>query len=410
LAKFHYKATTRYGEIKSGIMDGTNPSEVKKKLSSKGMIPIEVLNESESVKSGVRNLNLSQVFGKNKKAKTADVLLFTEKFSVLLKAGLPLDKSLGLLITLSEQENVRKITETLLKDVNSGKSLAESMTKHPNFFSNLYISMIRAGESAGVVDKVMEQLLDYLRSRDELKSYVIASLVYPALLMGVGAITIGILVMYVLPKFQDIFATLDQELPGPTQMLLSFSDFIVSYKYLIILIIASIYFGYKYWISSSKGILQRDTILINLPFFKKFIIEGETARLSMTAGILLTSAVPLIQTLTIIKEIVSNIVFKEAITPVVNGAKKGEGVAGPMEKTGMFPPLAIHLVKVGEESGNLGEMFMKVGEIYQNNIRKSIKGFIALFEPALILAMGLVIGMIVASMLLAMFSLNEAPF
>lgn len=410
MAKYHYKATTRFGEIKSGVIDGASISDAHAKLSTQGMIPIEVLDESSAAKSDVRNLNFSQLFNKNKKAKTSDVLLFTEKFSVLLKAGLPLDKSLNLLVSLSEKEDVRKISETLLKDVNSGKSLAESMSKHPNFFSTLYVSMVKAGEAAGVVDKVMEQLLDYLRSRDELKSYVIASLIYPALLMLVGAITIGILIVYVLPKFQDIFATLDQELPGPTQLLLSFSDFVVTYKYLIILMVASIYFGYKYWISTPNGRFQRDSLFLKLPIVKKFVIESETARLSMTAGILLTSAVPLIQTLTIIKEIVSNVVFKESITPVVNGAKKGEGVAGPMEKTGMFPPLAIHLVKVGEESGNLGKMFMKVGEIFQNNIRKSIKGFISLFEPALILVMGLVIGVIVASMLLAMFSLNEAPF
>jgi general secretion pathway protein F len=391
-------------------MEGANASEVKAKLSAQGMIPIEVLDEAQAVKNGVRNLNLSQVFSKHKKAKTSDVLLFTEKFSVLLKAGLPLDKSLSLLVNLSEKPDVKKIAENLLKDVNSGKSLAESMAKHPNFFSTLYISMVKAGEAAGVVDKVMEQLLDYLRSRDELKSYVISSLIYPALLMLVGIGTIGILIVYVLPKFQDIFETLDQELPGPTQMLLSFSDFVVSYKYLIILIIAAAYFGYKYWVSTENGKRQKDGIMLKLPVLKNFVIEAETARISMTAGILLTSAVPLIQTLTIIKEIVSNVIFKESITPVVNGAKKGEGVAGPMEKTGMFPPLAVHLIKVGEESGNLGEMFMKVGEIYQNNIRKSIKGFISLFEPALILIMGVVIGMIVASMLLAMFSLNEAPF
>ena len=410
MTRFYYKATTRTGQIQSGEMDAASADEVRKRVRATGMIPFEVVDANQAVRKGLRDLNIRSLFKRRKRVKAADVLMFTEKLAVLLRSGLPLDRSLSLLVELSESESVETVAEALLKDINGGMSLADSMARHPHFFSNLYVSMIRAGEAAGVVDRVMEQLLDYLRERDELKSFIISSMVYPALLLVVGIGTIIVMIAYVIPKFQEIFETLDQELPGPTQAMLAMSDFVLTYKYLIILVIAAIIFGYRHWVSTADGRAKKDRILLKIPVVRRLIMEQETGRMAATAGILLTSAVPLIQTLNIIKDLLNNTVFREAMTPVVSGAKKGDGVSGPMMQTGVFPPLAVHLIKVGEESGKLGEMFLKVGQIYREAIRKSVKAFLSLFEPMLILGMGLVVGLIVASMMLAMFSLNEAPF
>ena len=410
MTRFYYKATTRTGQIHTGEMDAVSAEEVHRRVRATGMIPFEVVDATQAVRKGLRDLNIKSLFRGRKRVKAADVLMFTEKFAVLLRSGLPLDRSLSLMIELSEQENVRVVAEALLKDINSGLSLADSMAKHPHFFSNLYVSMIRAGEAAGVVDRVMEQLLDYLQEREELKSFVVSSLVYPALLLVVGIGTIIVMIAFVIPKFQEIFETLDQELPGPTQAMLAVSDFVLAYKYLIILLIAAIIFGYRYWVSTPEGRARKDRIMLKLPVIRNLIVDQETGRMAATAGILLTSAVPLIQTLNIIKDLMNNTVFRDAMLPVVAGARKGDGVSGPMLKTGVFPALAVHLIKVGEESGKLGEMFLKVGQIYRETIRKSVKAFLSLFEPILILGMGLVVGLIVASMMLAMFSLNEAPF
>ena len=410
MAKYFYKASTKLGEIKEGEVDASSVEEAKRKLSSMGLIPISV-SDSESVSvDSVRNLDFSAFFKKRNKVKSSDILLFTEKLAVLLKSGLPIDKSLALMVELSESESMKNIANSLLKDVNSGKSLADAMSKFPDFFSKLYVNMIKAGESAGVVDTVMEQLLDYLRQKEELKSYVISSLIYPALLLVVGILTVGILVGYVLPKFQEIFESMGQELPVPTQVMMGISDFLVKYKWLIFGTIFLIWFLYKKWVSTEEGRRKRDEILLKLPVIKRLVIESETARLASTAGILITSAVPLIQTLNIVKEIISNSLIKDAFEPVIKGAKKGEGVAKPMMQSGVFPPLAVHLIKVGEESGTLGKMFLKVGEIFQESIKKSIKAFVSLFEPILILVMGIIVGLIVASMLMAIFSINEAPF
>ncbi len=410
MAKYFYKASTKFGEIKEGEIDASSAEEAKKKLSSTGLIPISV-SDSENVSvDSVRNLDLSAFFKKRKKVKSSDILLFTEKLAVLLKSGLPIDKSLALMVELSESESMKSIANSLLKDVNSGKSLADAMSKFPDFFSKLYVNMIKAGESAGVVDTVMEQLLDYLRQKEELKSYVISSLIYPALLLVVGILTVGILVGYVLPKFQEIFESMGQELPVPTQVMMGISDFLIKYKWFIFGFVFLIWFLYKRWVSTEEGRRKRDEILLKLPVIKRLVVESETARLASTAGILITSAVPLIQTLNIVKEIISNSLIKDAFEPVIKGAKKGEGVAKPMMQSGIFPPLAVHLIKVGEESGTLGKMFLKVGEIFQENIKKSIKAFVSLFEPILILVMGIIVGLIVASMLMAIFSINEAPF
>lgn len=410
MARFLYKATTRVGEIYSGEMEGASADEIHGKLKAGGMIPFEVVEASEAARRGLRNLDIRSIFRRGGKVKTADVLVFTEKFAVLLKSGLPLDRSLSLLVELSEKEGIRAVAETLLKDVNAGKSLADSMETHPDFFPRLYVSMVRAGEAAGVIDRVMEQLLSYLRQKEELRGYIISSLIYPALLLVVGLSTIAILMTYVIPKFKEIFDSMNQELPGPTRFLMGVSDFIMGYKWVILIAIAATVYGYRHWASTPEGRAKKDRILLKLPLIKRLVTEGETGRLAATAGILLTSAVPLIQTLKIVQELLSNTVFREAMVPVVSGAKKGDGVAGPMMNTGVFPPLAVHLVRVGEESGNLGPMFVKVGDIYQESIRKSVKSFLALFEPALILVMGVIVGLIVASMLLAIFSMNDAPF
>ena len=410
MAKFYYKASTRSGDIKEGEIEAFSLEDARKKVISSGLIPISVSDSDSISKEGIRNLDVSSIFKRKKKVKSSDVLLFTEKLAVLLRSGLPIDRSLSLMVELSETEKMRAIASSLLKDVNSGKSLAEAMAKFPEFFSNLYVNMIKAGESAGVVDVVMEQLLDYLRQKEELKSYIISSLIYPALLLVVGIATVVILVSYVLPKFQDIFESMGQELPVPTQIMMSISHFLTTYKWFIFLFFILLWFGYKKWVSTEDGRRKRDEILLRLPVIKRLIIESETARLASTAGILITSAVPLIQALNIVKEIISNVLIKEAFEPVIKGAKKGEGVAKPMKEAGIFPPLAVHLIQVGEESGTLGKMMLKVGEIYQENIKKSIKAFISLFEPALILVMGVIVGLIVASMLMAIFSINEAPF
>ncbi len=410
MGKFFYKASTKTGDIKEGEVETSSLDEARKKVISNGLIPISI-SDSESISGeGIRNLDISSFFKKRKKIKTADVLLFTEKLAVLLRSGLPIDKSLSLMVELSETETMRDIASSLLKDVNSGKSLAEAMEKFPEFFSKLYVNMIKAGESAGVVDVVMEQLLDYLRQREELKSYVISSLIYPALLLFVGILTVGILVGYVLPKFQEIFESMGQELPVPTQIMMDISHFFVAYKWWILLFFMAIWIGYNKWVSTENGRRKRDEILLKLPVIKRLVIESEMARLASTAGILITSAVPLIQALNIVREIISNSLIKEAFDPVIKGAKKGEGVSKPMREAGIFPPLAVHLIQVGEESGTLGKMMLKVGEIFQENIKKSIKAFVSLFEPALILIMGIVVGLIVGSMLMAIFSINEAPF
>ncbi len=410
MAKFYYKASTKAGEIKEGEIDAFSMEEARKKIASNGLIPISISDSDAISSESIRNLDLSSFFKRKKKVKSSDILLFTEKLAVLLRSGLPIDRSLSLMVELSETETMRDIASSLLKDVNAGKSLADAMTKFPDFFSKLYVNMIKAGESAGVVDVVMEQLLDYLRQKEELKSYVISSLIYPALLLFVGILTVGILVGYVLPKFQEIFKSMGQELPVPTQIMMNISDFFMTYKWLILLFIFLLWFGYKKWVSTEKGRRKRDEILLKFPVIKRLVIESETARLASTAGILVTSAVPLISALNIVREIISNSLIREAFDPVIKGAKKGEGIARPLRDAGIFPPLAVHLIQVGEESGTLGKMLLKVGEIFQENIKKSIKAFVSLFEPVLILVMGIIVGLIVGSMLMAIFSINEAPF
>ncbi|MCK5879517.1 MAG: type II secretion system F family protein, partial [Holophagae bacterium] len=311
MTRFLYKATTRAGEVHSGEMEAGSADEVHGKLKVGGMIPFEVVEAGEAARRGLRDLDIRSIFHRGRKVKTADVLVFTEKFAVLLKSGLPLDRSLSLLVELSEKEGIRAVAEALLKDVNAGKSLADSMETHSDFFPRLYVSMVRAGEAAGVIDRVMEQLLSYLRQKEELRGYIISSLIYPALLLLVGLATIIVLMTYVIPQFKEIFDSMNQELPGPTRFLMGVSDFILGYKWLILFVVVGIVYGYRHWVSTQAGRAKKDRILLKLPMVKRLVTEGETGRLAATAGILLTSAVPLIQALKIVQELLSNTVFRE---------------------------------------------------------------------------------------------------
>jgi general secretion pathway protein F len=297
-----------------------------------------------------------------------------------------------------------------LKQIKSGKSLSEAFAMHPRYFSGLYVSMLSAGEAGGVLDAVLARLVEFERSADELRSYLTSALVYPGLLLAVGTGSVGILLYFVIPKFAVIFSDIGVAIPLETRVLLSISDVTRSYWWVFAAAIAAAGVGFRNWRRTSGGSRAWDAFKLRIPLLGPALVKVEVARFARTLGTLLGSAVPLIAAVRIVQGIVRNRILAEGISKIADGAKRGEGVSKPMRESGVFPPLALHMVEVGEETGRLDTMMIQVADVYEKEVRTAVKALTAVFEPVIILVMGVLIGTIVLSMLMAIFSINEVGF
>jgi general secretion pathway protein F len=403
MATFFYKAVGKAGNLIDGALEGPNDRAVALKLQEMGLIPIQI---------GTRRTGQVLPFNWRwnlRKASSKDVMVFTQELSTLVNAGLPLDRSLAICKQLSEKPAVQSLVEDVLQGIKQGKSFAESLATHPEAFSRLYVNMVRAGEVGGSLPSVLDRLVEFQQSADELKSYLISSLIYPVLLACVGVASIAILLNFVIPKFAQVFQEAGQSLPLPTQILLNISHFSNSYWWLFLLAGAAGYVLLSRLLATEKGRWWWDGFRLRLILVGEVLRKIEVARISRTLGTLVQNSVPLIQSLNIVKEISGNVRIAKSLTEIAEGVKKGEGVAHPMEKSGVFPPLAIHLIQVGEETGRLDTMLLELARVYDKEVRSALKNLIALFEPMMIVIMGVIVGTIVVSMLLAITSINDVP-
>jgi general secretion pathway protein F len=397
VAIFSYRATTMEGAIVEGAIEAADEKSAIERLKNSGIIPLKVAAPEEGIKKRI-----------TLRSSKTDLLTFTTELSSLLSAGLPLDRSLNILSEISESKDMKNIVQSILKSIREGSSFSDALQRHPKVFPRLYINMIRAGEAGGVLDVVLDKLNEFLESSKELKEHVLSVMIYPIILIVTGGISIIILLTYVLPKFSVIFAELGSSLPLPTQVLLRFSNALKSYWWIVLSVIIAGWIIFKNYIKSDTGRYNWDAFKLKL--MGEVIRKLETARFCRTLGTLLRSGVPLLQALNNARDVINNQVIASAIDAVSTGAKEGKGIAVPLSSANVFPPLALSMIKVGEETGQLDNMLMKVASTYEKSLNVAIKRFVSLLEPIMILSMGLVIGFIVISMLMAIFSITELPF
>jgi len=397
VATFSYRATTREGTIVEGVVDAADERAAVEKLRNTGVIPLKIAAPREGIR---RKFTL--------KSSKGDLLTFTTELSALLGAGLPLDRSLNILSDISESKEMKGIIHSILKSIREGSAFSDALLRHPRVFPKIYVNMIRAGEAGGVLDVVLDKLNEFLETSKELKEHIFSAMIYPTILSATGGISIIILLTYVLPKFSVIFAELGSALPLPTQIVLAFSNFLKTFWWGALLLAMGAWFILRSYVKSPAGRYKWDSFKLKL--LGEVITKIETARFSRTLGTLLKSGVPLLQALNNSKDVVSNQVIASAIDRVSKGAKEGKGIAVPLSDAGVFPPLALSMIKVGEETGQLDTMLMKVASTYEKGLRLAVKRFVSFLEPAMILGMGLIIGFIVVSMLMAIFSITELPF
>ncbi|KFZ44667.1 hypothetical protein DS62_08205 [Smithella sp. SC_K08D17] len=395
---YSYSSTTREGVIRDGVIEAHDEKSALAMLKNSGVIPLTIKLQKKSF--SVENFGF-------KSAKN-EVQTFTTELYALLGAGLPLDRSLNILAEITENKKMKDIISSILRSIREGSTFSDALEKHPHIFSGLYVNMIRAGEAGGVLEVVLEKLIDFLESSKELKDHIFSALIYPAILVVTGILSIIVLVTYVLPKFSVIFRDLGTQLPLPTQILIAISNFIIATWWIIILIIIVGGFAFRNYIKTEKGRYNWDALKIKI--MGDVILKLETARFCRTLGALLRSGVPLLQAIKNAKDIVGNYVISSALDKISSGIKKGQGIAKPLSDAKIFPHLALSMIKVGEETGQLDTMLIKIADTYEKSLKVSIKRFVSFLEPALILGMGLLTGFIVISMLMAIFSITDVPF
>jgi general secretion pathway protein F len=407
MAQFQYRAADGDGKILEGTIDAGEVAAAVARLRDRGLIPLRVA-EAGPARTGLASISLPSVKPR-RGVRHRDLLIFTHELSTLLGAGLPLDRSLSILSELSERAELKRVVSEILQSVQRGKSLAEALAAHPKVFAPLYVNMVRAGEIGGVLDHVLLRLTDYLERADELRSEVRSALIYPAILTFVAMASVTILLTYVLPKFAAIFAQAGQALPLSTRFLLGLSDGLRSYWWAVVIVIGAAGVGMAHYTRTPAGRLQWDGLKLRIVLLGDLFRKLAVARFARTLGTLLRSGVPMLQALDIVREVTGNVVISRAIDEVKVGVRGGSGVATPLSHTAAFPPLALQMISVGEETGKLDEMLVQVADYFDKDVRAQVKRLTSLLEPALLLVGGLVVGFVVLSMFSAIFSINNMP-
>ncbi len=403
---FAYQATDRHGKLITGKIDAEEKQQVVTVLQKQNVLPIQIKQEKGFYPS-FSSLSFSNPF---KEASNNDIMIFTRQLSTLLISGITLDKSLFILTDLTEKEKLRDIIKTVREKVHGGSTFADALTKYPKIFTRLFINMVRVGEAGGVLGEVTERLSDFLEKTQKLKENIQSAMVYPALLALIGGSAVVVLMIFVIPKFAIIFSDMGQTIPLAAAVLIGLSSFVSNYWWIVLFfIILSCYMGWRY-IRTPQGKFKWDTWVLEIPYIGSLVRKIEISRFCRTFGTLIKSGVPVLQSLLIVKEVINNRVISQSLKKIHSGVKVGKGISGPLKESNSLPPLAIHMISIGEETGNLEEMLFKVSDIYDNEIEVSIKNIIALIGPLLILMMACIVGFIVLSLLTAIFSVNEIPF
>ncbi|MCG6553017.1 MAG: type II secretion system F family protein [Candidatus Magnetominusculus sp. LBB02] len=384
------------GDRRDGVLNAPDEETVISTLKDSHLIPLSITRSESKGRASIF-----------KRSGSKEVLTFTTELAALLGAGLPLDRSLTILAEVTGHNSMRSIIQSLLSTIREGSSFSEALSKHPKIFSRLYINMIKAAEAGGVIEAVMEKLADYLETSSELKDHIYSAMIYPVLLGVTGVASIVILLTYVIPQFAKIFEEMGETLPVPTQILMAISGFFSGYWWLVAGMAGLLIFAYKRYALTEDGRYNIDSFKLRV--FRGVVVTVETARFSRTLGTLLKSGVPLLEALRNVKDVIGNLVIRAAIEEIIKGAKEGKGLAGPLASADIFPPLAISMMRVGEETGALDDMLLKAAGTYEKILRTMVRRLISILEPAMILVMAVVVAFIVISMLMAIFSLNDIP-
>lgn len=393
---YNYEAIDQAGRKIKESISSSDEQALKSALREKGLVPLNIrLAESKD----------SSFF---ERITSKDLLTFTQELGNLLDSGLPIDRALYVLSEHSEKKSFRAIIKDIYIDIQKGNTLSSAMGKH-KVFPRVYINMIKAGESGGILETVIKRLVSFLETTITFKEDLTSALIYPVLLTVVGGLAVAVLMLYVIPNFAKIFNDMGQALPLPTLILIKISEAFASYWWVAAVGIVVSFFLIRGYAKTAEGKIYIDNLKLKLPLIKTLSMKLVISRFSRTFGTLLQSGVPILEAIRISRDVIDNDIISKRISVIEDGVSKGRGVSAPLRESNVFPAIVNQMVIVGEEAGKLEDTFLLIADRFETDTRSFIKRFVSLFEPALILLMGIVVGMIVISMLIGIFSINEIP-
>lgn len=399
MTKFKYKLLTSSSGTVEGEKEAISKAELINELRKSGQIILNIQQVTKDKKLGLFTNRT------NKKA----ILPFTQELATLLEGGIPIDKSLSILLS-GHDNKIKGIVEDLLNGIKSGKSFAEALTNHVKLFSGVYINMIRAGEEGGVLPQVLKRLGTFQERLQKIRGEIISAMIYPLLLSGTGLISVGALIIYVIPKFSQIFEGMGISLPFSTMILMGMSRYSIRYGWVLIIAFIALFFLYKRIRKDKNIAVKMDQKILKLPLVGNLLWKIQVSRFARTLGTLLENGVPLLKSMDIVKDVLSNQYLANILIDIKANVKEGASLTVSLAQRGFLPEIAVHLLKVGEETGNLDQMLLKVADNFDNDAEQRMKRLVTMIEPMLIVLMGAVIGIIVISMLTAILSVNDLRF
>jgi len=394
---FTYSARANTGEILNGEIELPTRDEVVGYLVRQRLRPI-------SVNSKAKDINIQ--FGTG--IKTREVVIFTRQFATMINSGLPLVQSLTILAEQTENKNFRKIIQQVLQDIQAGQTLADSMRKHPKIFTDLYVNMVAAGEAGGILDTILLRLATFLEKNDALVRKIKGAMTYPAVMLFVVIACTTVLLWKVVPVFAQMFEGAGLALPAPTRVVLALSNFLQSYIWLVILAFVAFIFGIRQYYKTDSGQLQIDKLMLRMPVLGNLVRKSAVSRFTRTLGTLVSSGVSILDGLQITARTAGNRVVHDAVMKSRASIAQGATISEPLKESGVFPPMVVQMINVGEQTGGLDEMLSKIADFYDDEVDAAVSALTSILEPIMIVVMGIVIGGIVVAMYLPMFDMINA--
>jgi type IV pilus assembly protein PilC len=415
MPNFQYLAMDAKGEQSSGMIDATNESDALAKLRQKGLYPTQITEVGKAVK-GVAKKSASKSGPKARtggRLKPKVLMIFTRQLATLIDSGLPLLRGLTVLGKQEPNPVLRGTIAALGDSVQGGSTFSESLAQHPRIFNKLYVNMVKAGELGGVLEVVLNRLAEYQEKAHKLKNKIVSAMVYPVIVMFIAVSILLFLMVFIVPRFREMFAEMgDDQLPLISRVVFGFSDFLIHPSVWIIPNIVwfligavAVYLSIVAWGRTPKGRSALDQVKLRLPVFGDIQRKSAVSRFSRTLGTLVTSGVPILQALNITKETAGNVVISKAIGQVHEAVKEGESIVTPLQASGVFPNMVISMVDVGEETGQLPEMLLKVADVYDDEVDNAVTALTSILEPIMIVFLALVVGSVVFALFLPLIKI-----
>jgi type IV pilus assembly protein PilC len=394
-----YKVRDRSGRLLEGSLEADSTTLVANKLRQMGYVPIAIdKRETSALQREIRLPGSGRV-------KLRDVAVFSRQFATMINSGLSLLRSLYILAEQTENKALAAIVNEVRQDVERGSSLSQALARHPRAFSRLYVAMVRAGETGGVLDEVLLRVAETIEKQVELKRKIKSAMTYPVVVFGLVLLIVTAMLLFVVPMFKGLYDELGGTLPLPTRVLIGVSSLVGRFFPFVVVAQVAAVWGFKRWVQTEGGRARFDRVKLRVPVFGKLVHKTALTRFSRTLSVLLHAGVPILESLEITSETVGNTVISRAIKDVQGGVKAGESVARPLAHHAVFPPMVVQMMAVGEETGALDEMLTKVGDFYDQEVEATVNALTSLLEPLLILVMGGAVGSMVVALYMPMFNI-----